>query len=809
MIIIAVQMPSYTKILPIALLFLIFLSECFALACSGARDFESQYNELKAMQAKLESSSPASITSLQEIKKGIVMQVSDSSLERLAESAPIAIKLETSAQGKGKIYYALATSERYYSTEEYGGFSLFNWFDASGTTIVDGVKTNFIAQECSGWSEQSNALAIDLSNYTASERITLFTVLAVPKETYFVLLCAPTDTTITIYYLDGTQQSYNLGKGINNGGEQIMLPIGFYSKNSAYSFAADGKFIEQTIEKIKEQKACVEERAGKKHVKWNLSGMLEEVLGTYVPPEREPDATEENRAPILQSVYFQPPSPTAQDDLKCVAEANDPDNDPLTYIFIWKLNGKKFDEITTNRRSTTLRASEYQKQPGQIFECSVTVSDGTTQAGPISARVTIAAEHPIEQGGGELSDSDNDGVPDESDECPNEAGPASNKGCPVEAQEQQPESPLIPNKNQILFIFMPIDWQGTEQAFSSEVSAQLAFLREKSGIASAAECSNLKFVKKELPKSLARECGISVRSCINIDDFLIKVFNCLQQKTGITLNNRRIIFAGLTDINPGTSIGKQGFIVRTPSGQCASNIAGFHLLPNPRHPQAHNYVNTQITMALASNVGSPRAGFQPLSHEIGHCIGFCEQYSLQERIKQDAYYSALGFGGCTNKYPGAYQVQGNKLTPLFGYPYDKCPTEALETACPEFVAIRKTDAISLGMTAVIEASDTSYAIVRYADLIKKSGQTSQCIGGVCPRTRTTTLQIPITGLPTKDCLGRRFIEKGKATRDMMGPGSHTQKAVSEAFPSAGYSANPARSFDCFEKEQFKRQWCSS
>ena len=272
-------MNSLKKVLLLVFLTTLLTGTALALACSGTKDFSAQYGEVKGLQP----GSPEKISALNEIKTGTALEIQDQQVERKAESVPVVIKLKVSPESKGKIYYALATKEKYFTAEDYDGLSLFNWVDGLGTNIVDGLKKGLIAKNCSEWKNKKDTLIIDLSNYSTqqnTQEIDLFTATAMPRGTYLAILCAPAETKVKAYYFDGTKKTYNTGKGIFNGGEQLMVPIGQYSNNTAYSYGTGNEFTTKTIEQIKEKKACIEESNGKKYVKWNLSGMLEEILAT-------------------------------------------------------------------------------------------------------------------------------------------------------------------------------------------------------------------------------------------------------------------------------------------------------------------------------------------------------------------------------------------------------------------------------------------------------------------------------------------------------------------------------------------------
>ncbi len=458
-------MSLFKKALILILLLLFVTGTAFGFACSGTKDFDAQYEKIKETQ----TGSPETISSLSEIKTGTTLEIQNQEVKRKAESVPVVIKLKINPENRGKIHYALATKEKYFTAEDYGSVNLFNWVDGLGTNIVDGLKKGLIVEDCTEWKNKKDALAINLSNYSTQEstqEIDLYTATAVPQNTFLVILCAPAETKVKVYYFDGTKKTYNTGKGILNGGEQLMVPIGRYSSNAGYSYESGGEFTKKTVEQIKEKKACLEEGNGKELIKWNLSGMLEEILATSqnIPwseqleekqgsnqGEKPPEETGGNTGQTeevgeklaLKDVYFSPQHPTEQDTkyLKCIAEALIPEGNQkeITYHFTWKVDGKTFFEKSyTKPANTTGMYTQLEGKSlkaGQKYECSVTVSDGETTTEPKTAETTIEKEESIGNGKGEEPDKDGDGFPDSADKCPNQSAPESNDGCPTTPQK--------------------------------------------------------------------------------------------------------------------------------------------------------------------------------------------------------------------------------------------------------------------------------------------------------------------------------------------------------------------------------------
>lgn len=538
------------------------------------------------------------------------------------------------------------------------------------------------------------------------------------------------------------------------------------------------------------------------------------------------------------NVFFQPVTPTENDDLKCVVEVKNPKG-KLDYTFIWRKNGQIFG--AERKSEPRMKIGKQILEAGDVYECTVTVYEEGKKIGSMKTRASIGKEKVIEKGKGKESDKDNDGLPDKVDNCPEQGGPLGNQGCPPTHQTtctkdsqcwgmdcsrkicffskkdaygycdkekgrcvcKCMKTPPKPKENQVLFIFMPINWEGSHESFKEETSKQLKYFKEKSGLAHSEKCQDLEFIKEDLRKDIGRKCGIKITGRLDMAELLSNIFKCIKEKVGFNLNHRRTIFIGLTNHNPNPETEGVGFFVKIKEKDYVSAPASEEIYTkapglNIRVDPKRKYAQARVILSLASNVGSPPVGFELLSHEVGHTIGFCEQYSLISRIKQKIYYDRLGFGGCTNQYPGGYQAEFTggelQLKSIF-VNYKKCENE-LVTNCPEFVLIDQSDSTSLGLnsvdpTSLGSLSDSDNKVVRTQELIKKAKETGK--------------RVKVKGLPRIDCLGRRFKENNKEARSIMGP-LHVGK-VAQSFPDIDFDLNPARSFDCFEKEQFIKQWC--
>jgi len=301
----------------IAVLLLLFSANAFGFACAGVNDF-SQSIELSSTADATE------LSLLSEIKNGIVLETDGETLEKFSESVPIALRIESEA--KGKIYYALASTDSFYSDYP---TNYFAWVDGRGASFLDGAKKSFKPDDCTGWETATDALMLDLSDF--EEDFSIFTASAVPRNSFFTLLCAPSDVTLSIQYFDGTKKAYDLGKGIFNGGGQAMVPLGFYSRYETQEFPGEN-FPSSVIEKISEEKACVFDFEGKKAVYWNLAGMLERIEDSTTEPEPvdpveeiNPVPAPEPEPPEPEPVIPEPATPDPDSDGDGIPDNNDPE----------------------------------------------------------------------------------------------------------------------------------------------------------------------------------------------------------------------------------------------------------------------------------------------------------------------------------------------------------------------------------------------------------------------------------------------------------------------------------------------------
>jgi len=688
-------MPRFTKFLAALLFLAITLGSVSASTCSGA-NFAEQHSALEGMLAELEASEPEGIASIQEIVAGTTLEISGSTLERMAETAPVVLKLETSAMGK--IYYALAEGGRYLTAAEYNGIGLLKWVDADGGIVADGVNAGIKPAECATWQSEMDAISIDLSNYEG-ETVELYSAMAVPEGISFALLCAPGDTAITVYRLDNTSQEFGLGRGAYNGGSgTVQLP------------APAGAYTRETVAAVGNGKACFEEAGERKTVKWNLAGMIEEAMGAASFVKIDGGETPGGGGVLgISYVYFQPEAPTVEENLKCYAVATAPQGKGITFTFKWALNGQEFhSESYQKTAGITTMYTELGKdilREGQKYTCTVSVNDGESEAGPVIAEVEILSEEAVGAGKGEEPDSDSDGIPDDVDDSRDECadgtlysqcstnqplycssgtlinncgscGCAGRRHCNTATQacdadcvegwqckdsghkgyrnadcswrnvtecshgckngECQPAASGPGTK--VTFVFFPAGWRGSQANFEQEADKSLSYFLGKAGLEGCKGNYSVIKVKKEQLQNSGSDCAFlnnpEAVTCFNEYAFVPKAHSCLARLLSVRTNTINTVFIGLTNRDVGLmTIDQAGNL-----GCGYSSVAG---------------LQAGLNMAIAEY----RYGNQPLAHEIGHIHGFCEQYSMYDYWRQNG--ARAGRGRCTNKYAGYFNADGS------------------------------------------------------------------------------------------------------------------------------------------------------
>ncbi len=96
----------------------------------------------------------------------------------------------------------------------------------------------------------------------------------------------------------------------------------------------------------------------------------------------------ENAAPSGAAIAINPAAPVDDDILTCVVvtEAVDPNGDSVTYTFAWSVDGADAG-IADGTVAAALTSG------GQVWDCTVTPTDGTLTGAPATASVTIALEN--------------------------------------------------------------------------------------------------------------------------------------------------------------------------------------------------------------------------------------------------------------------------------------------------------------------------------------------------------------------------------------------------------------------------------
>ncbi len=111
--------------------------------------------------------------------------------------------------------------------------------------------------------------------------------------------------------------------------------------------------------------------------------------GTEDGPTATASRVIENSAPTAPVVLVTPALPTGADDITCsvIGVGTDRDGDPLTYLFAWTKNGQPFDGAVAQASSSTVPNAL--TSAGDLFVCTVAVSDGTAQTSGNSSSANV------------------------------------------------------------------------------------------------------------------------------------------------------------------------------------------------------------------------------------------------------------------------------------------------------------------------------------------------------------------------------------------------------------------------------------
>jgi hypothetical protein len=88
--------------------------------------------------------------------------------------------------------------------------------------------------------------------------------------------------------------------------------------------------------------------------------------------QKEPEKPQ-NRAPVIESAEFVNPSPTAQEEVRVVVKANDPDNERVRFDYEWVVNGKK---LPSEHRNVL---SDGRVKKGDDIILTILASDGKAE----------------------------------------------------------------------------------------------------------------------------------------------------------------------------------------------------------------------------------------------------------------------------------------------------------------------------------------------------------------------------------------------------------------------------------------------
>jgi hypothetical protein len=126
--------------------------------------------------------------------------------------------------------------------------------------------------------------------------------------------------------------------------------------------------------------------------------------GTTDGPAGTASVTIENSPPTAPTALISPAAPTSFDDISCSidVEATDADGDALLYDVVWTVDGASTSHATYSSGAGTtrlVRASE--TAADEVWTCTITANDGTTDGPAGTASVTILTPY-IDCGDGEM-----------------------------------------------------------------------------------------------------------------------------------------------------------------------------------------------------------------------------------------------------------------------------------------------------------------------------------------------------------------------------------------------------------------------
>jgi hypothetical protein len=95
--------------------------------------------------------------------------------------------------------------------------------------------------------------------------------------------------------------------------------------------------------------------------------------------------------PPTASVVLTPSKPTPGRVIKATVTASDPDGDPITLTYVWKLNGVVQRTVTKSAKKDNY--DEDDKKPGDVVSVTVTPADAAAAGAPATASVKVIREN--------------------------------------------------------------------------------------------------------------------------------------------------------------------------------------------------------------------------------------------------------------------------------------------------------------------------------------------------------------------------------------------------------------------------------
>jgi cyclophilin family peptidyl-prolyl cis-trans isomerase len=96
-----------------------------------------------------------------------------------------------------------------------------------------------------------------------------------------------------------------------------------------------------------------------------------------------------NDPPVISSLQLSPENPTPSDTVTAFVTAFDAENDPVTFTYVWRINGNIVQTTTNASTSDYLDLSSHSLTGGEEVKVTVTPNDGMDDGTPVEASVFV------------------------------------------------------------------------------------------------------------------------------------------------------------------------------------------------------------------------------------------------------------------------------------------------------------------------------------------------------------------------------------------------------------------------------------